>query len=1350
MLQREVEQMKHNIGKLFLICLILSCLSLYIIPPASGTVWADEIKDPETVQDIPTENMEVPDSPHDQTESAAEFPEDGIGTDGERGGALDPEAEEAVDGEGSASSELPMESETESMPGEESGEEVTALADDERPDPVIVSQSLSRTRSVGDTGRTYAMYMAVVQPIAIPAFGEGVSQVWEHIIQTGGDTRTAYCMEYGVPLGAGTQMTWTDMSPQAQKEIGYALHFGWKYQAYDEAVYQDETNRTEYAMTQAVIWSIVSGIFDTEAGDAACRQVADASHQPDHAWAYYIDLKNAILSAERIPSFAGRNSDGSDAEEIVLTWDSAQQCYTATVYDENDRLGYFDFAMDGVSFEREGNRLTLSTQRRLEKASLSLPAVYETGGGAQAAVIWDAAGGQQDLVTEYEAAVSCVQAYVKLRTEEPELTIPVKVNIFKKDKVTGNGLTGAVFDVYQNGIKSGTMEDMGNGNYTYETSVLGRRGDLVKTSLRIVEVQAPEGYLSSGWEKIFEGEDMAEEGSTILYEAEVENEAIQGRISLLKSDARTGERAQGEGSLAGAVYDVFAAEDIYTPDGTRRQYAAYKDGDDRTADSYVTSLVTDEAGRAESDLLTLGKYMVIEREASSGYKLDETQYQVDLRDDGQNIPVQSVSVHSKEEVIAQPVALIKTGDGGSTGEERLAGAGFEFYLRSTLDISEDGTWDFDSAEPVVVTEEGGTELFTDDDGQGITIPLPFGVYIVRESTVPHNYKACQPFEVTIDTDSTVPQEWRHVANESFKAQLKIIKQDSETGETIWKAGAKFRIRNMDTGEYVRKADGFLDLFSQTVFEADDTGTLILPLLLKPGTYQIEESEAPEGYVAGGPIRIVVDEEGFYQMDAGTPTLTVVVENTPQKGRIEVLKQGETAADYGKRNLLSSFRQFKYVLTELKDVSFEVYADEDIFSPDGHGRLIYEKDMLIGVMLSDEEGRAMLEDLPLGRYRIVETETAEGFLVGDVPLIAELTWDKSVARAEWSHTYVNDREKISVRVWKRDCESQAGLEGAQIGLYAGQDILDPDGNVLVNKDMLLETVTTDPAGQGMFKTDLPTILPDGSKPSYYVRELEAPEGYVLSTDTLEVDLSQTDAEGMLDIFLENEPVTVQVEKLDAVTEERVSGAQLAIYRADTEGRIVSKQPWKVFETDGNGPYVIRGIPAGDYVLREEKAPIEKGYVTAADIHFQVKAKAGIQKVVMREEYTKIAVSKKDASDGSMLAGAILELYNAGGECIRTWESQETPETIAYLPPGPYRIVEKTAPEGYALAEDLEFNVEEVAALQEINFFDQKENNEMIHPGSHIATGDAFPIIMLAAVCLLSLSMLLLLLKKYKKS
>ena len=100
--------MKHNIGKLFLICLILSCLSLYIIPPASGTVWADEIKDPETVQDIPTENMEVPDSPNGQTESAAEFPEDGMGTDGERERALDPVAEEAPDAEGSASSELPM------------------------------------------------------------------------------------------------------------------------------------------------------------------------------------------------------------------------------------------------------------------------------------------------------------------------------------------------------------------------------------------------------------------------------------------------------------------------------------------------------------------------------------------------------------------------------------------------------------------------------------------------------------------------------------------------------------------------------------------------------------------------------------------------------------------------------------------------------------------------------------------------------------------------------------------------------------------------------------------------------------------------------------------------------------------------------------------------------------------------------------------------------------------------------------------------------------------------------------------------------------------------------------------
>ncbi len=1350
--------MKQKISRLFLACAFLAvCLSVCLFPASSGKAWADERESRtnvgETVKETAGPESEAsgkadetnPESIGASEETVKQSAEESKTAETETGTGKAVETETET-GTGKA---VEPETETGSEPEKAPEEAERETGGEPRPGPWTARRSGPATRAAGDTGTTYAMYMAVTKPLSISAFGQGTTQMWEHIIQTEGATRTAYCMEYGVPLGAGTLMTWTDMSSQSQKEIGYALHFGWKHQAYDEAVYQDETNRTEYAMTQAVIWSVVSGVFHTEVGDAACRQVADACYLPDHAWEYYLYLKEAILSAETVPSFAGRNSDGSAAYEIVLSWNDEKGCYESYMEDANSCLERFDFSMEGVTFEKEGNRLRLCTSRRCDEPVISGPAIFETGGGAGAAIIWDADGGQQDLVTEYEAAVVPVKAFLKIRTEEPERTVPVKLRIFKKDQETKAGLSGAVFHVYANGERIGTMDDQGDGTYTYETGIQGIRGSTIKTAFRIVEAKSPEGYRNSGWETMFEGTDTITDDLVIAYESEAENEAKKGRIHLRKTDAQTGASPQGDGTFAGAVYDIFAMEDIYTADGQEKLYAGYAQGDDLSSASYVTSLVTDGKGEASSDLLPLGRYVVIERTPPAGYLLDETAHTVDLTDDGQDIPVQEVSVASKEQIIRRPAALLKTGDGAHGGTEALEGVGFEFYLRSALSRREDGSWDFESGAPVAVTPDGGTELFTGTDGKAVTVPLAYGVYVVRESTVPHNYKACEPFEIRVDENGSEPAQWQTVANEAFKARLKIIKQDGESGETILKAGAVFRVLDLETGEYIRQTgsspDGGTDLF-----ETDDSGTLITPEVLKPGNYRVEEVTAPEGYNKGSAVDIRIDEDGFFQLDDhGVPVVSVTISNEAQKGRIRIVKQGERLTAYKKRASEDSGKTFVYSMTGLAGVRFDVYAAEDIYSPDGHGHLIYQKDERIGVMTSDDAGEAVLDGLPLGAYRVQEKDPPSGFLAGDGPLEVRLTWNKTEEAAEWSQIYENERQKMTVQVLKKDSADKKGLKAAKIGLYAGMDIVSSDGGLLVKKGGLIEEVTTDESGKGVFRSDLPTDLAGGKAISYYIKEIEAPEGYVLSGDKRWVDQAAADEKGVVEIGLENAPVTVRIEKRDKSSKERVAGAKLEAYQTDPNGKITEKQPTFTMVTSADKPCELRGVPAGYYVLREAAVPGNGGYVKADDIHFQVKAIKDIQKVIMEEDYTKLKILKKDAEDGSMLSGAVLELYDKAGKRIHTWKTSDIPEQIEHIEPGTYTLREKTAPEGYETAEDMTFEVKATADVQEIILYNQKENPDKEHPVKKIMTGDNAPIALLITLCLVSLSMILLLLKKYKK-
>ena len=140
-------------------------------------------------------------------------------------------------------------------------------------------------------------------------------------------------------------------------------------------------------------------------------------------------------------------------------------------------------------------------------------------------------------------------------------------------------------------------------------------------------------------------------------------------------------------------------------------------------------------------------------------------------------------------------------------------------------------------------ENGATEIFTDEKGYACSIPLPFGSYIVRETTTPHNYKPVDDFEVNItEHHPNEPQIWRVLLDEEFKAKLKIVKKDDETKKSVLIAGTEFKVYDLDNKKYVEQVTTYPVTTTHKSYFTDSQGYLIMPKNLKIGHYRIEGSQ----------------------------------------------------------------------------------------------------------------------------------------------------------------------------------------------------------------------------------------------------------------------------------------------------------------------------------------------------------------------------------------------------------------------------------------------------------------------------------------------------------------------------
>ena len=792
------------------------------------------------------------------------------------------------------------------------------------------------------------------------------------------------------------------------------------------------------------------------------------------------------------------------------------------------------------------------------------------------------------------------------------------VRVEKQDEENKNPLSGGIYGLYaaedikvdgKTVVPKGTLIEKAttgaDGKASYKAELP------INYSYSIREIQAPELYLRNSEDTYtFTFKFTNDKEEKVNFSHTFTNKRVNATIDLVKEDSETGNSAQGDAVLEGAIYGLYAREDINHPDG--RSGVLYK------KDEQVATLTTDKEGKASVSNLYLGKYYLKEITPPVGYLLDEEEHDVNCDYEGDQVETVKRNTVSKEDVIKQPFQLIKAADNDKTDADLLKGAGFSAYLISSLTVKDDGSYDFTNATPIVLTEDGKTEMFTDERGYACSIPIPYGRYIVRETTTPHNFMPVDDFIVTVTENSSTPQVWRVLLDDEFKAKLKIVKQDDETKQPVLLANTEFKVYDLDAKKYVEQVTTYPNTVVHKSYFTDENGYLILPESLKCGNYRIEEVSAPDGYTQNTQyVEIKVDKNTAYQMDSvsGDAIITVTYENHPVKGKLVIHKSGET---------LKSFKKdFVYEETSLEGAEFEIYAAEDIFTPDhqvdeqGNRHVIYAKDTLVKTVTTNKNGEAVIKDLPLGKYRVKETKAPAGFVLNpDSQEVSFIYKDQNTPEIEEKLEFSNERQKVELSVEKQDAETGKVLKGATFGLYNKEAISSGD-KVVVKADTLLQEITSNEKGKAAFTLDLPLGR-------YYVKELQAPAGYVSSDEILEFDATYQGQDVKtikLKSVKKNRPTTVEVTKADITTGTELDGASMSVL--DKDGNVIDS--WTSVK---DSPHVIKRLQVGKtYILREELAPY--GYLRATDVEFTISDTAEVQKVKMEDEVpvARLLVNKK---------------------------------------------------------------------------------------------------------------------------
>lgn len=881
------------------------------------------------------------------------------------------------------------------------------------------------------------------------------------------------------------------------------------------------------------------------------------------------------------------------------------------------------------------------------------------------------------FVDDMEITISENNAnYHKILEDSP---IEFYIKMVKKDADTGNtvNVAGTTFELYDdNGSKISFNIMTSSGMQTIDSFTTDENGcvytaeKLLKGNYTLVETKAPDGYVLDSTPVQFtvsENTYTADGGAEFIL-VEKSDKAVTGQLTVTKVGEVLDEYKGGlyvnpdekgftyrEGSLSGAKFEVYAAEDIYTADnqkdtaGNRNKH--YSKGE------LVTTLVTGTDGKATATNLPLGKYKVVEVEAPDGFVLNPDEQVVTLVyvDDKTPVVNEALTFSNDRQKVELSVSKLDS-------ETRKPVAGAEFGLYAAKDIvNADGKVivSKDTLLEKSVSDSNGLILFVKD--------YPLGSYYAKEIKAPAGYASND--EVI---DFTAAYQGQNVKSVKLSAEFlnspthfEFTKTDITNGSEL--TGATLTVLD--------KNGNVVDTWTSDAREAH-----VIKRLVVGETYTLREEYAPYGYLKATDIQFTVKDTGEVQH--------VNMKDEVARGSIVVTKDGEIVSNAIIRKEYWNNFVFNFLKRNLSGVTFDVYAKEDILSVDGLNTVYYKAGDKISTIVTDEQGIARIDNLPCGKYYLIETKTIDGFILDNTPIEADISYiDQNTNVVYAGMNVTNERQKVQISVIKTDSETKKVLEGAVFGLFTKKDIVNADGKVIVNADTQIEKAVTGKDGKVTFTSDLPLG-------QYYVKELEAPAGYVKSDKVIDVDATYKGDNVKvieLEAAFENIPIKVEFSKTDITGEKELPGAKLSVI--DSEGKIV--ESWI---SEAGKSHVIERLPVGKYTLREESAPY--GYKVAVDVTFEITETSEIQKVIMKDEQAvgRIIINKTDSVTGSPIEGVVFEIRDKDGKVLDTLTTDKNGYAESKLLPictynkdGSYKedihytVIETKAANGYILDE-----------------------------------------------------------------
>ena len=1113
---------------------------------------------------------------------------------------------------------------------------------------------------------------------------------------------------------------------EAQFGVMMALMYGW-HEGKSSPVTGTNTDDYAFA-TQTIIWEYQQQLrtspSDLHSANGIYADTYRYSLKSRPAEKCYDWILSQMANHYTIPSFAARNQNKADT--YTLKYNPDRQNYSLTLTDTNNTLANLSLSASGIKVSRSGNQYTFTSDNMIT-SPITVSAQKAVNLDCDEMLIWGCVGkqtmvsGASDPVYFYfKLDTETYGTGLIKKTSEDGVVSGIKFNISgngvnqtvvtKADGTVDISLMPGVYTVteqpidryepqivqritivsghtstvtFSNTLKRGSLEIIKSSE---DNLVEGVKFHLYGTSLSGLPVDeyavTDENGVAKFENVLISGADpyTVEEIDTATryvipasQTAPIEWEKVTSRsftnilkkfnVTVTKSDAEMG-TAQGDASLAGAVYGIYKGEEL------------------------IDTYTTDKNGQFTTKYYVCGNdWTVREISPSEGYLLDRTIHKVGAEPELYTVEFNSTANDVTEQVIKGNIAIIKHTDNGETQiETPETGAAFEVFRKAA--------GSFDAA------KETERDILTcDENGFAQTKDMPYGIYTVRQTSGWEGRELMKPFDVFISKDG---QTYRYLINNAnFESYIKVVKKDAETGNTIPYAGAGFQIYDPN-GNLVKMTFTYPEVTTIDTFYTTADGELITPQTLEYGKgYSLVEVQAPYGYVLNSePVYFDVMQENS-EIDSGITVIEVVRSNMAQKGTITVSKSGEV---FSSVNEADGLYQPVYTVSGLENAVYEITAAEDIYTLDGTLRA--SKGEVVDTVTTGADGTAVSKELYLGKYEVKEITAPFGMVLNEEIHAVELVYaGQNVAVTETATSFYNERQRVEIDLIKRLMADEAygiGKNGeifdVTFGLYAEKELTAADGTV-IPADGLIEIISLDGNGSGKVKTDLPIG-------SYYVKELATNSAYILNgqkysvtfeyagQETATVHITANGGEA-----IENDIIygSVSGKKSDE-DGNALGGAVIGIFKTGTE-KFTTENAIQTTVTAADGSFSFEKVPYGTWVIREIESPT--GFVLSEEeITVAIGAVDEVVEIELVNYFIKgnIELTKvdKDYPDNK-LTGAEFEVYadtNGDGKLDNDDKLLGTMTELdggvyqmKELRYGKYLVREKTAPTGFVLDENV---------------------------------------------------------------